>query len=190
MMRTPQEWYLDLIGDEQNALKLLDYCTDITCQFIDLMAETGADMLSNGDSPAGPDMISPQMYLKFAMPYEKKVVEKAHEHRLPYVLHICGNTDSILEHMLETGTDALELDYKTNVQKARDILHGNTTFIGNVDPSGILARGSLDDVREKTLEVIAIFTDTPRFILNAGCAIPSITPSENIHEMIRVAHQS
>jgi len=189
MMRTPQEWYTDLIGDEENAHILLEYCTDVTSQFLDLMAETGSDMLSNGDSPAGPDLISPEMYIKFAMPYEKIIVENAHKHHLPYALHICGNTDSILEHMLETGTDALELDYKTNAQKARDVLNGEITFIGNIDPSGVLAHGTIDEVREKTMEVINIFADTPRYILNAGCAIPSNTPSENIREMIRVAHQ-
>jgi len=189
MMRTPQEWYIDLIGDEENALILLDYCTDITCQFIDLMAEAGADMLSNGDSPAGPDMISPYMYTKFALPFEKKVVEKAHEKGLPYTLHICGNTDSILVHILKTKTDALELDFKTDTQKAKDILNGKITFIGNIDPSGVLARGSIEEVRDKTTEILTIFADTPRFILNAGCAIPSNTPSENIQEMIKIARQ-
>jgi uroporphyrinogen decarboxylase len=189
MMRTPQEWYQDLIGDEENAIKLLEYCTDITCQFIDLMAETGADMLSNGDSPAGPDMISPQMYLKYAMPFEKKIVDRAHEKNLPYALHICGNTDAILGHMLETGTDALELDYKTDAKNARDVLCGNTTFIGNIDPSGVLTRGSVEDVRETTIALLNIFADTPRFILNAGCAIPSNAPSDNIHQMIKIAHE-
>ena len=189
MMRTPQEWYTDLIGDKQNAHKLLNYCTDITCQFIDLMAETGSDMLSNGDSPAGPDLISPEMYATFAMPYEKIVVENAHKHGRPYALHICGNTDSILEQMLKTGTDALELDYKTDAQKARDVFNEKVTFIGNIDPSGILARGSIEEVRGKTLEIVTIFANSPRFILNAGCAIPSTTPPENIFEMIKVAHR-
>ena len=190
MMRTPQEWYMDLLANEKEARILLEYCTEATCQFIELMAETGADMLSNGDSPAGPDMISPDMYVKFALPYEKKIIEKTHQYKLPYTLHICGNTDAILKYMIETGTDALELDFKTDAQKACKILDGKITFIGNVDPSGILARGSVDDVRRKTEEIIAIFADTPNFILNAGCAIPSTTPSENIYEMIRVAHQS
>jgi uroporphyrinogen decarboxylase len=189
MMRTPQEWYLDLIGDEENVINLLNYCTDISCQFIDLMAETGADMLSNGDSPAGPDLISPQMYLKYAMPFEKKIVDRAHENNLPYALHICGNTDSILELMLETGTDALELDYKTDAEKARDVLGKTTTFIGNIDPSGVLTLGSVEDVRETTIALLNIFADTPRFILNAGCAIPSNAPSDNIRQMIKIAHE-
>ena len=66
---------MDLINNEEKVHELLAYCTDITCQFIRLMSETGADMLSNGDSPAGPELISPQMYIKYAFPYEKKVVD-------------------------------------------------------------------------------------------------------------------
>ena len=190
MMRTPQEWYLDLFIDEEKASKLLEYCTDISCQFIELMAETGADMLSNGDSPAGTDLISPEMYLKFAWPYEKKIIEKAHKYDLPYALHICGNTDLILNQMLETGADAIELDYKTNVNKAHDIFKDKATFIGNLDPSSVINFGTVDEVRLKSEELLDVFSDTPRFILNAGCAIPPTTPPENIYEMIKVARQS
>jgi MtaA/CmuA family methyltransferase len=189
MMRTPQEWYVDLIANEEKALKLLEYCTEATIQFISLMADTGADMVSNGDSPAGPDLISPGMYSKFALPFEKRVVDKAHQLGCPYALHICGNTDSILEQMISSGADALELDYKTDLQKVHDTLIDKAAFIGNIDPSGILVQGSLDDVREKTTELITVFKDNPRFILNAGCAIPAVTPSENIREMIKTARE-
>ncbi len=187
MMRTPQEWYVDLVVNESKAFGLLEYCTEATCQFIELMAETGADMLSNGDSPAGSDLISPEMYSKFALPFEKEVVRKSHQYRLPYALHICGNTDIILAQMVESDADALELDYKTDPHKAQKILNGRTTFIGNIDPSGVLAQGSINDVKMKTEELLSIFADTPCFILNAGCAIPPTTPSENIHAMIKTA---
>jgi uroporphyrinogen decarboxylase len=189
MMRTPQEWYLDLIVNEEKALILLEYCTEITCQFIELMAETGADMLSNGDSPAGPDLISPEMYSRFAWPYEKQIIEKAHQCDLPYALHICGNTDLILNQMIETKADAIELDYKTDVEKAHELFKDTTTFIGNIDPSGVLNYGNLYDIKQKTEELLAVFADSPRFILNAGCAIPPTTPSENIYEMIKVVRQ-
>ncbi|MCK4445757.1 MAG: uroporphyrinogen decarboxylase family protein [Candidatus Marinimicrobia bacterium] len=189
MMRTPQEWFMDLIVNEEQALILLDYCTEATCQFIELMSETGADMLSNGDSPAGPEMISPEMYTRFALPYEKRVIEKAHQCGLPYALHICGNTDIILEQMIESGADAFELDQKTDARKAHEILGGKTTFIGNVDPSAVLTHGSVDEVKQKTEEIMAIFADTPRFILNAGCAIPPTAPSANIYAMIKTARQ-
>jgi uroporphyrinogen decarboxylase len=188
MMRGSQDWMLDLImGESELVEALLEYCTDISCQCIRLMAQTGCDMISNGDSPAGPEMISPDMYETFAQPYEKILVNEAHKHHLPYTLHICGNTDSILHLMLQTGADALELDYKTDVQKVYDMFHDKICFIGNIDPSGVLAMGSPDLVERKTTELLNVFSKTNRFILNAGCAIPPNTPEANLRQMINTA---
>ena len=144
MMRGPADWMMDLV-DERNhadAHALLAYCAEAACAFIRLMAGTGADMVSNGDSPAGPDLISPAMYAAFAQPYEHRIVEQAHALGLPYALHICGNTTKILEGMLATGADALELDYKTDARSARDAMKGRAVFIGNIDPSSVLALGT------------------------------------------------
>ena len=52
-----------------------------------------------------------------------------------------------------TGADAFELDYKTDITKIYNSFHNTTTFIGNIDPSGVLALGTADDVQKKTLEV-------------------------------------
>jgi MtaA/CmuA family methyltransferase len=189
MMRGPAEWMMDLVdpANREDAHALLSYCTEASAAFIRLMAETGAGMVSNGDSPAGPDLISPDMYAEFARPYERKLVEEAHRLGLPYALHICGNTTRILEGMVETGADALELDYKTDVRAARDAMKGKTVFIGNIDPSSVLALGTPALVEAKTRELLGIFADTPGFILNAGCAIPAETPPANLRAMIAAA---
>ena len=188
MMRGAQNWMLDLmIATDDQLEALLNYCTDASSQFVKLMTQTGCDMVSNGDSPAGPEMISPDMYLKYAMPYEKKMVEVAHQAGLPYALHICGDTEVILEYMLLTGADAIELDYKTDIAKILNTIGNTRTFIGNIDPSGVLALGTPALVEKKTLELLTIYKDSNRFILNAGCALPHTTPSENLKMMIDTA---
>jgi MtaA/CmuA family methyltransferase len=189
MMRGPAEWMIDLVDEanREDAHALLSYCTEAALSFIRLMAATGADMVSNGDSPAGPDLISPAMYASFAQPYEKRLVEEAHSLGLPHALHICGNTTRILKGMLGTGADALELDYKTDVRAARDAMRGRAVFIGNIDPSGVLALGKPELVVAKTRELLEVFAGVPGFILNAGCAIPAETPSANLQAMIAAA---
>ncbi len=190
MMRGSQEWMLDLvIGEPELVEELLTYATDISCQFIRLMAQTGCHMVSNGDSPAGPEMISPDMYRQFAFPSEKILVAEVHRLNLPYTLHICGNTDTILEDMLKTGADAFELDYKTDAQKAIEIFGNQACFIGNIDPSGVLALGTPELVERKTIELLQTFAKSNRFILNAGCAIPPVTPEKNLRMMIRTARE-
>lgn len=179
---------LDLcLEPQERVFALLDYCLEATTQFVSLMKEAGADMISNGDSPAGPSMMSPEMYQTFALPYEKKVCDWSHQQGLPYLLHVCGNTDIILDDMISVGADVLELDYLTNTLVAENKMRDRVAFAGNIDPSGVLALGTPALVAEKTEELLRIFQDNPRFILNAGCAIPPTTPAENLETMIRVA---
>jgi uroporphyrinogen decarboxylase len=184
-MRGMDHWLMDVAGQQDDELVhlLLEYCTGICCQFLKLMAKTGCHMLSNGDSPAGPDVLSPRLYAGYALPYEKRVADCSHELGLPYLLHICGKTDRILTQMVEIGAEALEIDYKTNVQMAHDAFKDKITFVGNIDPSEVIARGTPALVKQKTEELLEVFADTPRFILNAGCAIPADTPAENIRAL-------
>jgi uroporphyrinogen decarboxylase len=181
-------WMLDLMDPEkeEDAHRLLRYATSATARFVELMAGAGADMTSNGDSPAGPSVVSPAIYRKFALPYEGLVAETAHRLGRPYLLHICGKTEPILEDMVASGADALELDAKTGVLRARDALRGRATFVGNLDPT-LLAMGTPAAVEKQTRELLAAFGGEPRFILNAGCAIPATTPPENLRAMIRTA---
>lgn len=191
MMRGIQNWMVDLMmGDDEPVEILLDYCTDVTSQFIRLMAQTGCDMVSNGDSPAGPELISPEMYRKYALPYEKRVADVALECGMAYTLHICGNTDSILDDMVKTGAHAFELDYRTDIIKIHDKFSTSRTFIGNIDPSGVLCMGSPELVMGKTLELLSIYKDSPRLIVNAGCAIPAETPPGNLKRMIETVRNS
>ncbi len=188
MMRGTGNWMTDLYVAEHSLLsELLEYCTEATSQFIRLMIQTGADMVSNGDSPAGPDMVPPEIYEKYALPYEKRIIEEAHKGGVYYTLHICGDTGAILDKMLLSGSDAFEIDYKTDAQFACDTLRDKAAFVGNVDPSGVLALGTPALVREKTEELLRIFSDNNRFIMNSGCALPSTTPEENLRTFVATA---
>jgi uroporphyrinogen decarboxylase len=91
--------------------------------------------------------------------------------------------------MLLTEADAFELDYKMDIHKAYELLNNTATFVGNIDPSGIICMGTAEAVREKTLELLNIYRNSNRFILNACCAIPAETPPENLQTMLETARK-
>ncbi|MBN2023087.1 MAG: uroporphyrinogen decarboxylase family protein [Pirellulales bacterium] len=189
MIRGPAAWMLDLADParEPGVRRLLDYCTEAACQFVELMAATGVDMVSSGDSPAGPEMISPAMYRRFALPYERRVAERARRCGRPWLVHVCGNTNLILDDLPQCGADAVELDHKTDAGRAERACRGRVVFCGNLDPVGVLQRGSPELVRRKTRELLDLFADNPRLILNAGCAIPAGTPPANLRALVAAA---
>lgn len=186
MLRGSQELMMDLVDEdyEEEIQLLLDYCMDVTGQFIKLAGQTGADAVSNGDSVAGPAMISPEMYRKFGIPYEKPLVRLAHDQHLDYILHICGDTTKILETFPELGADAMELDYKTDMQKMHDILADNTAVSGNLDPSGVFLLGTEETVRQATTKLLDTYRDSWRLIVCSGCALGPKTPEANMRAFV------
>lgn len=174
-------------ANEEKVWRLLEYCESACRQFLALMARTGCDMLSNGDSAGGSSVISPRLHRLYAHPFEKRLAAYSRELGLPWGIHVCGKTDPILEDLAATGADLIELDYKTCAARACAVFRGRAAFIGNIDPSAVLARGTADEVRRKTQELCSVFRDNPRFIVNAGCAIPAQTPAENIRALIEAA---
>ena len=187
-MRGPEVFMTDLMLQRELSMKLIEYTTRRSQQLIKLMCKTGVDMVSNGDSPAGPDMISPNMYRKFAYQAEKVMLETAHTYKIPYLLHICGKTTSILPAMAEMGLDAVELDYKTPIDLIYQHFSTSTTLFGTVDPCGIIAFGTPDNVRQEILKIANMYKDNYRLVLGARCAIPPKTPEENIRMFVNTVH--
>jgi len=62
-------------------------------------------------------------------------------------------------------------------------------LFGNLDPSGVIARGTPALIREKTRELMKVWKPGGLFVLNAGCAIPPSTPAENIHALLAAVRE-
>jgi uroporphyrinogen-III decarboxylase len=103
--------------------------------------------------------------------------------------HICGNTTAILEQLAQYPACGFELDHKTDARRAKTLVGAGHVLFGNVDPSGVLARGTPAQVREATRQLIELWKPGGRFILNAGCAIPPTTPAENLRAFIQTARE-
>ena len=56
---------------------------------------------------------------------------------------------------------------------------------GNLDPVGVLARGSVEQVRQATRELLqdADRCGHRRFVLSSGCTLAVETPAENLQAM-------
>jgi len=66
------------------------------------------DLLELGGGDASSTVISPKLLQEFVLPYDQKIIEKAHEHGQRIVYHTCGGMMPILEDILSIGPDAME----------------------------------------------------------------------------------
>jgi uroporphyrinogen decarboxylase len=191
MVRGIEEFLMELIEQPENPriAQLMEFCYQSHLAVHRALAKAGAHLTSMGDSLAGPDVTSPRMFDRFARPYEERLVKDLAADGIFVVIHICGDTSRILDMLAEYAPCGFELDYKTDAVKAKQTAGKRHVLFGNIDPSGVLAHGTVEQVREATRQLISVWKPGGRFILNAGCAIPPSTPPENIRAMIGTAKE-
>ena len=176
--------------DNPNIFKLLDVCYRSHLAVHKALYAAGATFTSMGDSLCGPDVCSPRAFRKFGRPFEERLVKDLAPDGIFTVIHICGDTTLILDQLAEYDFCGLELDYKTDAVKAKQTVGQRHVLFGNIEPSGVLALGTPDYVRQKTRELISIWKPGGLFVLNSGCTLPATTPSENIRTFVQTAHEA
>jgi MtaA/CmuA family methyltransferase len=175
--------------DNPAIFKLLEICYQSHLAVHRALIKAGATFTSMGDSLCGPDVCSPRTFQKFGRPFEERLVKELAAEGCFTAIHICGDTSLILDQLAEYDFCGFELDYKTDAIQAKRTAGARHVLFGNVDPSGVLALGTPDYVRQKTRELISSWKPGGLFVLNAGCALPASTPSENICAFVQTAHE-
>jgi uroporphyrinogen decarboxylase len=148
------------------------------------MAEAGAHVLNTGDSAASGSLVGPKVYAEFAFPYEKRVFEAVRARcDTPITLHICGDTSTCIDRMIETGATGIEIDHVMDLRRVRQVCRERVTAIGNINPVDTLLSGTPDAIMSACRACVEAFAGSHRFILATGCAISPLTPPANLKAM-------
>lgn len=181
---------MDLASEPaEKIVPLLEYCLEVSKRYCAAQIEAGAHITSIGDSPSGPDLLSPRMYRKFAWPYVQRLAADLHAKGIRLSYHICGNATPIITDMVNSGAAVLEIDQKADQAACKAAARGKSVLMGPIDPSAVLAHGTPDLVIAKCCEAIEILGKDGGFILGAGCALPATTPDENLHALVETARR-
>jgi MtaA/CmuA family methyltransferase len=188
-LRGYERFLTDLAYFEEPELihRVLDYCVRVQTRYALALKEAGAHGTATGG--AGVDIIGPRLHRQVEHLYEKRFVEAVNRADFPVALHICGDATAILEDMVATGAPILELDYKTDMRQAKQILQGKSTFLGPVNPELLWSAGDPWEVETAARQAIEILAPGGGFILGPGCALGYSTPTDNIHALIETAHK-
>lgn len=188
-IRGMEAFMLDLASGEEpeKVHRLLDYCRRVTTRFALAQVEAGAHCTSIGDSPSGPDVLSPRFYRKYAWPYVRQMAEELRSQGVLLSYHICGNATPIIADMVNSGAPMIEIDQKADPRQCKAAAQGRATLIGPVDPNAVMALGTPADVDAACRAAVETLGPGGGFILGPGCALPGTTPDENIDAMVAAA---
>ena len=170
--------------------KVSDFATNLLIHLFEPLVKDGTlEVISLADPTASGDLISKKQFETFALPSLKKFTDWAKSKNAHTLVHICGNTTDRLDLFAESGASCISLDHKTDIAKAKEVLHGKMCFAGNVDPVNIMLQGSVQDVEDACKSVIEAAGTDGGFVLMPGCDIPPTVPYENILKFIEVARE-
>ena len=109
---------------------LLDKLTDMIIKIGQWLQASGCDYITLREPGVAADLLSPRTFKQIIKPRLTQILEAWES---PKLLHICGQTDPLIEMMNECGADGLTVDIKCNVVEARKKLGDDILFMGNLD---------------------------------------------------------
>ena len=108
----------------------LDKLSDMIIAIGQKCQEAGADYITLREMGTGSDLISPRSWKTIIQPRMRRILGAW---KSPKVLHICGDTNLIIEMMNDCGADALSVDIKNCLADSREKLGPDTLLFGNFD---------------------------------------------------------
>jgi MtaA/CmuA family methyltransferase len=175
---------VDFFMEPEAVEKSMDVILESAMEFVTLQIKAGAHCIGVGDAFCS--QIGPDLYRQLAFKREKKLIEHIKSEGALAKLHICGNTESILPMMIETGADIIDIDHLVpSMSVFVSLLGPGQVFSGKADPVTIIQEGTHSLIKEKVLEDVR--EAKGRCIVSAGCEITPGTSVENMKAFAQAA---
>jgi uroporphyrinogen decarboxylase len=137
-------------------------------------------------------MISPEHMRTYVLPWQRRIVETAHAHGKPLLLHSCGNLGAIMDELIDdVGIDAKHSfeDVIMPVTEVKRRWGDRVAILGGIDVD-LLARGTAEQVRAHTREVLEACMPGGGYALGSGNSVTNYIPVENYLAMLEEGWRS
>ena len=173
---------------------LMDKVLEANITMVRRAIRVGADVVFLGDDYAHnfAPMMSPAHFREFIFPRLRRMVEAIHEEGALCVKHSDGNVWSILDMIVETGTDAinpLEPVAGMDMKRAKKAYGDRVCLIGNIDCGELLSHGTEVQVARAVRQCIADGAEGGGFILSSSNSIHSSVNPGNYLAMVRAGQK-
>jgi len=145
-------------------------------------------------SQNGP-LMSPDLFRKFMFPHLQRLADLGHSYGMKVQMHCCGGIFELIPLMIEAGLDGLHAVQPDcqgmDLARIKADFGDRIVLNGGIDSKTILIDGTVDYVRQKTLEVLNTMMPGGGYIAGASHdTILGETPIENVSAMFDTVEES
>ena len=190
-LRGMENIMVDMCINEEFTYQLYEKILDHHLELLDTVLDRDFDAVYFGDDwgQQRGSIMGPNMWRKYIKPGFKEMFEKVKSKGKYVVLHSCGDIEEFFPDLIDMGLDV----YNTvqpeiyDLQKIKQEYGRDLTFYGGISTQQFLPFATVEQVKEKTKEILDIMYRDGGYILSpTHTATPDI-PAENLLAMIETA---
>ena len=172
-----------MYSDPHTWATLLNWCADITGEFLKAQVEAGASAAQLFDSWVG--SLSERDYLKRVAPHSKRALSALRGFDVPKV-HFGVGSGEVLHAMHSIGADVMGVDWRIPLDEASRRLGGGVPLQGNIDPALLGAPWKV--LEAHVLDVLERGRSAPAHVVNLGHGVPPETDPEVLTRIVELVH--
>ncbi|QDD10140.1 uroporphyrinogen decarboxylase [Candidatus Methylopumilus planktonicus] len=166
---------------------ILKTTTEAVTQYWHAQIKAGVDAIMIFDSWGG--ALSHQGYLEFSLPYMKVILSSLKmmsDKKIPSIMFTKGG-GLWLEDQVSAGSDALGLDWQTDIKIAREKVGNRLAIQGNLDPAILLSKP--EAIEKEVVRILDGYGHGHGHIFNLGHGITEHTPPEHVDVMLTTVRE-
>jgi uroporphyrinogen decarboxylase len=172
-----------MYSDPQTWAALLNWCADVSGEFLKAQVESGASAVQLFDSWVG--SLSEQQYVRRVAPHSARVFSHLRGFDVPRV-HFGVGSGELLAAMRAVGADVVGVDWRIPLDEASRRLGGTVPLQGNLDPALLSAPWHVLEAHVR--DVIERGRAAPAHVLNLGHGVPPETDPEVLTRIVEMVH--
>lgn len=158
------------------------------------LVEGGADAVGLQGHIANARSVSPDYFMSFVYPYEKRLIDAIHAAGAFTVYHNCGFARAFYPCYRELGMTLWETVAEppqgdNDLAEAKRALGDRVCLLGNLDQLRFLKVATPAEVAAKAREIVRVGKPGGRYLFAASDFLEKGTPLENVKAMLRAAEE-
>jgi len=136
-------------------------------------------------------LLRPEHLRKYILPWHKRYAELAHHTGRLFLLHSCGHVESIMPDLIEDVRIDAKHSFEDVIIPVEDFKKRwgtRVAVLGGVDVD-LLSRGTVDDVRRRTDQILTACAPNGGYACGSGNSITNYVPAENYLAMLETVHR-
>jgi uroporphyrinogen decarboxylase len=172
-----------MFADPHAWAALLNWCADVTGEFLRAQVEAGASAAQLFDSWVG--SLSEVNYVRRVAPHSRRALDHLRGLDVPKV-HFGVGSGELLASMYSVGADVMGVDWRIPLDEAERRLGGGVPLQGNIDPALLAAPWSILEAHVR--DVVERGKAAPSHVVNLGHGVPPDTDPDVLTRIVELVH--